>query len=128
MRVRDDDRGSAPAEFVMAGALLTILTLTVLQLGLALHIRNTVTDAASEGARYASLAGSSLDAGADRAAELVATALGPGYATDVSAARTEYRGVEAAVITIRTRLPLIGLVGLDEAMEVNGHAALEALD
>ena len=44
-----DDGGSAVAEFVMVGALLTVLTLSVIQLGLALHIRNTVLDAASEG-------------------------------------------------------------------------------
>src|SRR6476469_4126369 len=47
-----DDSCSATADFVMVGALLTVLTLSVMQLGLALHIRNTVTDAASEGARF----------------------------------------------------------------------------
>ncbi|GMA29919.1 TadE/TadG family type IV pilus assembly protein [Arenivirga flava] len=44
-----DERGSAPAEFVMVSALLLALLLAVLQLGVALHVRNTVTDAASEG-------------------------------------------------------------------------------
>jgi Flp pilus assembly protein TadG len=123
----DSERGSAAAEFAMVGALLTILTLTVLQLGLALHVRNTVTDAASEGARQAALAGSSLDAGVNRAADLISTALGPAYASDISATVTEVRGVEATVVTIRTRLPLIGLIGLEEALEVQGHAALESL-
>ncbi len=41
-----DDRGSAPVEFVLVGLLLTFLTLAVLQLALALHIRNTALDAA----------------------------------------------------------------------------------
>ena len=36
-----------------------MLTLAVVQLALALHVRNTVIDAAAEGARFASLAGSS---------------------------------------------------------------------
>ena len=40
----------------MVGALLTVLTLSVMQLGLALHIRNTMQDAAAEGARYGALA------------------------------------------------------------------------
>ncbi|WP_307807351.1 TadE/TadG family type IV pilus assembly protein [Naasia sp. SYSU D00948] len=47
---RASDDGSAPAEFVMVGAVLVLLVLSVLQLGLALHVRNTVTDAAAEGA------------------------------------------------------------------------------
>ncbi len=34
----------------MVGAVLVLLVLSVLQLGLALHVRNTVTDAAAEGA------------------------------------------------------------------------------
>ena len=44
-----DDTGSAIAEFVMVSALLTVLTLSVLQLGLTLLVRNTVLDAAAEG-------------------------------------------------------------------------------
>ncbi|RIJ01598.1 pilus assembly protein, partial [Clavibacter nebraskensis] len=52
-----DDRGSAPAEFVMVGALLVVLALSVVQLALALHVRTTVLDAAAEGARTAALAG-----------------------------------------------------------------------
>ncbi|BDZ44332.1 TadE/TadG family type IV pilus assembly protein [Naasia aerilata] len=49
MRPGAHDEGSAPVEFVLVGALLTLLVLSVLQLGLALHVRNTVTDAAAEG-------------------------------------------------------------------------------
>ena len=123
-----DDRGSAPAEFVMVAALLTVLTLSVIQLGLALHIRNTVQDAASEGARYAALADSSLDAGVQRSRVLIATAIGGAYASDISASYVDYAGHPATTVTVRTTLPLIGLVGIDGAMEVQGHAAVERLD
>ena len=54
------------AEFVLVGVLLTALLLAVVQLALALHVRNTVLDAAAEGARYAALAGSSAEAGVQR--------------------------------------------------------------
>lgn len=80
-----DDRGSAPAESVMVAALLTVLTLSVLQLGLALHIRNTIQDAASEGARYAALADSSLDAAVQRSRDLIWMAIGGGSADDITA-------------------------------------------
>jgi hypothetical protein len=122
-----DDAGSAVAEFVMVGALLTMLTLSVIQLGLALHIRNTVLDAASEGARFAALADSSLDEGVARSRDLISTAIGPRYATDVRATYGRYLGHPSAIVTVRTPLPLIGLFGLDGGLEVTGHAAVETI-
>ncbi len=122
---RDD--GSAPAEFVMVGALLTVLTLSVIQLGLALHIRNTVLDAAAEGARFAALADNGLQDGADRTRDLITAALGAGYAAGVSADYGSYLGHPATIVTVRTPLPLIGLVGIDGGLEVTGHASVETL-
>ena len=122
-----DDRGSAPAEFAMVAGLLTVLTLSVLQLGLALHIRNTVLDSAAEGARFAALADNGLADGAQRARDLVAAALGPDYARDVTAGYGAYLGHPSAVVTVRTPLPLIGLVGIDGGLEVSGHAAVETV-
>ena len=123
-----DDEGSAAAEFVMVGALLTVMTLSVLQLGLALHVRNTVLDAAAEGARFGALADNTLEDGVTRTTDLITTALGPGYAADVSANYGTYLGHPASIVTVRTPLPLIGLVGIDDGLEVSGHAAVETLD
>lgn len=124
---RRSDNGSAAAEFVLVGALLTVTTLSVLQLGLALFVRNTVLDAASEGARFGALVGNTPSDGAQRAADLITTALGPSYATDVSGAAGDFLGAPSAVVTVRAPLPLIGLVGIDGGIEVSGHAALETL-
>ena len=123
-----DDTGSAAAEFVMVGALLTIMTLSVVQLGLALHVRNTIVDAAAEGARFGALADNTLDDGVTRTTDLITTALGPDYARDVSASYGTYLGHPASIVTVRTPMPLIGLVGIDEGLEVSGHAAVETLD
>jgi hypothetical protein len=123
-----DDRGSAPAEFVMVSALLTIMTLSVLQLGLALHVRNTVLDAAAEGARFAALADNTPGDGVSRTRDLIATALGPGYATDVTAASGTYLEHPAVIVTVRAPLPLLGLIGLESGLEVSGHAAKESVD
>lgn len=125
--ILSEDAGSAVAEFVMVGALLTVLTLSVIQLGLALHIRNTVLDAASEGARFAALADSSLDEGVARSRDLITTAIGPGYAGDVTASYGRYLGHPSAIVTVRTPLPLIGLFGFDGGLEVTGHAAVETI-
>lgn len=112
----------------MVGALLTILTLSVLQLGLALHVRNTVQDAAAEGARFAALADNTLADGTARTRDLIAVALGRGYAADVTATSGRYLEHPAVTVTVRTPLPLVGLIGLDDGLEVSGHAAKEQVD
>jgi hypothetical protein len=112
----------------MVGALLTVLTLSVLQLGLALHIRNTVVDAAAEGARFAALADNGLPDGEERTRQLIEAALGPAYSQKVKGSYGSYLGHPAAIVTVRTALPLIGLVGIDGGLEVHGHAAVETLD
>ncbi len=122
-----DDDGSAVAEFVMVSGLLTILTLSVMQLGFVLFIRNTVVDAAAEGARFGALADNSAADGIARAVDLISTALGPGYAKDVTATSGSYLGHPAITVTVHAPLPLIGLIGLERGLEVSGHAAVETL-
>jgi hypothetical protein len=122
-----DDGGSAVVEFVLVGVLLTVLTLSVIQLGLALLIRNTVLDAASEGARYGALADNSVGDAVARTRDLITTALGPSYARDITVARGSYDGYPADIVTVKAPLPLIGLVGIPNGLEVHGHAAIETL-
>lgn len=111
----------------MVGALLTILTVSVLQLGLALHVRNTVLDAAAEGARFAALADNTPADGAARCRALVVAAIGAGYAEDVRVSTGSWLGHPAVTVTVRTTLPVIGLIGIGGALEVSGHAAVETL-
>jgi Flp pilus assembly protein TadG len=122
-----DERGSAPVEFVLVGVLLTTLTLAVMQLALALLIRNTLQDAAAEGARHAALAGNTLDDGVARTQDLVATAIGDAYAQNITAAYGEQLGHPSTAVLIIAPLPLIGLFGPSRSLEVTGHAALETL-
>jgi Flp pilus assembly protein TadG len=119
--------GSAVVEFVLVGAMLTVLTLSVIQLGLALLIRNTVLDAAAEGARYAALAGNGLPDGVNRTRELIVAALGADYANDIRASYSDFLGHPATTITVYAPLPLIGLVGPDGGLAVTGHAAVETV-
>ena len=120
--------GSAVVEFTFVTLLLTVLTLSVLQLGLALHVRNTVLDAAAEGARCAALADNGPADGVARTRELITTAIGADFAADVSAGYGTFLGHPSVDIRVVTRLPLIGLVGAESALEVRGHAAIETLD
>jgi Flp pilus assembly protein TadG len=110
------------------GVLLTALLLAVVQLALALHVRNTVLDAAAEGARYAALAGSSADAGVQRTRALIDAAIAVDYAGDVRASTTSVGGVPAVAITVHSTLPVVGLLGPERALEVTGHAAIERVE
>ncbi|MBA4247859.1 MAG: pilus assembly protein TadE [Microbacterium sp.] len=128
MRTRlADDRGSAAVEFVLVGVLLTLVTLSVLQVAFALHVRTTLIDAAAEGARFAALADSSLPAGIERSRELITAALGPSYAQSISAGMGAYGGHPVVIVTVSSPLPLIGMIGIDDTLEVSGRAALEPL-
>jgi hypothetical protein len=110
------------------GVLLTVLALAVVQLALALHVRNTVLDAAAEGARYAALAGSSSTDGVARTRDLIAAAISAEYAQDVTAGTASIGGVPVIEVSVRTTLPVIGLLGVPHGLGVAGHAAVETLD
>lgn len=122
------DAGSAVVEFVLVGAMLTFLTLAVLQLALALHVRNTVLDAAAEGARFGALADNAPRDGVARTVELIEAAIGPDFADDVVASTGHWRGYPVVTVTVRTTLPVLGPLGFPGALEVAGHAPIETLD
>jgi Flp pilus assembly protein TadG len=128
--VRDDagDRGSSPVEFVLVGTLLTLLTLAVLQLALAVYVRNVIHDAAVEGAYHAALADTDVQEGVDRTRLSITRAVGETYAEDVSAWRSTSLGHATIEVRVRTTLPVIGLIGIPFAVEIDAHAPEESFD
>lgn len=110
----------------MVAGLLTLVVVAVMQLALALHVRNTVLDAAAEGARYAALAGVGIDGGIERTEDLIATALGDGFEVHTSGSFAEFSGQPVIEISVTAPLPLLGLLG-PTSLEVSGHAAVEVL-
>jgi len=112
-------------EFVLVGALTTVLFAAVLQLALVLHVRSTLVDCAAEGARYGALADRSPADGADRATELITSALHPRYAADVRASSTVLHGLDVVRVEVTAPLPVVGLLGPGGTMTVAGHALEE---
>jgi Flp pilus assembly protein TadG len=119
------ERGSAVVEFTLVSSLLTALFLAVLQLGLALHVRNVLTAAAAEGARYAANADRDTADGEARARSLIDAALPSSYAEDVTAGEEVVGGRAVVVVTVRARIPVIGFLGPARTMTVHGHALEE---
>jgi hypothetical protein len=122
---RQQDGGSAIVDFVLVGALTTVLFAAVLQLTLALHVRSTLVDCAAEGARYGALADRTPADGAERTRDLIEMSVSPRFAQDVRAEATEVDGLPVIRVEVRAALPLVGLIGPGGMLEVAGHALRE---
>jgi Flp pilus assembly protein TadG len=125
MRLSGPDRGSAAADFALVSGLLVLAFLAVLQLAVALHVRNTLVAAAAEGARLAATADRGLDDGVRRTRELVTSSLSPAYAADVTAWYADSGGLRTVVVQVRAPLPLVGLLGPADDLALTAHALVE---
>lgn len=122
---RRGERGSAVAEFVMVTGLVVFLFMAVFQLGLVLHIRNTLISCASEGARLGARADASPGLGAVRTRELITASLADDYAENVSVGTDVVGGVQVVEVRVRAPFPVIGLLGPHGQLDVTGRAFLE---
>lgn len=104
------EQGSAVAEFVMITTLLIVLAFSIIQLVLALHVRNTLTDAAANGAHYGALANRSPSDAAGRTRTLITESLHGGFARDVTVSTAAIGDSQLVTVTVSTRVPLIGFL------------------
>ncbi len=110
----------------MVGALVILLFLAAFQVGFSLHVRNTLTADAMEGARYGARADATTAMGAQRARALIMKTLPDRYAGDVSAARVVEGGAQVVRVTVRAPLPVVGPFGPSQTLTVTGRAYAEA--
>lgn len=125
-RGRGGERGSAVADFAMVSGLVALLFVAVFQVGLALHIRNTLISCASEGARLGARANADPEDGAARTRALISSALSDRFSRNVSARLVDAGGVEAVAVEVVAPLPVIGPLGPDGRLRVVGRAFLES--
>lgn len=118
------EQGSAVLEFVLVAPLVIVLLVALLQFALVLHVRATLTSAAAEGARAASLAGADAEAGVLRTRMLLAETVAGGVVRDIRVRPSTVGPVEVMVVRIDADLPLVGLLG-PTAMSVEGRALVE---
>jgi len=125
MRRARDERGSAVVDFVLVSTILVPLFLGILQVGLFLYVRNTVTAAASEGAHYAAVLNREPDDGAARTRELVSGVVTDGLIDSVSAEETDIDGQPGVEVSVHAHMPPLGLWGPGISFTVEGHAVKE---
>lgn len=119
------DGGAASVEFTLVSALVVLLFLAAIQVGYALHVRNTATAHVIEGARVGARADNTPADGVARATELLATTLPGRYGTTVSGERTSAGGVAVVRVSADLPLPVIGPLGIPGTMTVTGQAYAE---
>lgn len=113
-------------EFTLVSVILVTLFLAILQIGLVLHVRNTLVASAAEGARYAANADRNPADGAILTRQLIADAVSARYADAVTAGYVDRGGVTLVEVRVEATLPLVGLIGPSGSLEVTGHAVEEA--
>jgi Flp pilus assembly protein TadG len=122
---RRNERGSAVVDFVLVMIILIPLFLGILQVALVLHVRNTLTAAASDGARYGATRGHSPSDAIERTRQQIAGALSGRFTQEVTADVEEVAGTPMVVVRAEADVPALGVWGPGLHLEVAGHAVQE---
>jgi hypothetical protein len=122
---RRDERGSAVADFVLVSMLVVPLFLGLLQLGLFLYVKNTVTAAASEGAAYAAVLNRQPADGEAHTRDLIGGVVRDELIDSVEGQSVEVDGQPAVQIVVEAHIPPLGLWGPGIGFSVAGHAIKE---
>lgn len=120
------ERGSAVVDFVLVLVVLVPLFLGILQVALVLHVRNTLTSAAAEGARYAATVDRSLEAGVERTRTQITDAVAGRFAEHVTATHAVKDGVPVVRVDVVAEVPPLGVWGPGVQVAVSGHAVEES--
>jgi len=119
--------GAAVVDFVLVSLVLVPLVLGLVQVALVLHVRNTLTAAATEGARYAATIDRRPEDGVARTRTQIAGAIADRFADDVTGSDVAVDGVPAVEIRVHATVPALGLWGPAVSLDVTGHAVREAV-
>ncbi len=110
---------------MLVSLVLVPLVLGLIQVGLVLHVRNTLAAAATEGARYGATIDRTPQDGAARTRSQIDDAIASRFADDVSARRETVDGVPTVAVTVRASVPALGLWGPAVDLSVTGHGVQE---
>lgn len=118
---RRSEKGAAVVDLVLVMVVLVPLVLGIIQVALVMHVRNTLASAAAEGARLAATRDRGPADGVALTRAQIQGAVAGRFAEAVSARQSGDR-VE---VTVRARVPALGLGGPAVELRVSGHAVEE---
>lgn len=123
-RFRASEEGSEVVSTVLVQGLVVLVILLLVQIAFASHVRTMSVSAASEGARRGGLLGGDEEEAAARTGELLDSLVGAAKDREIAVDRESDAGVDILVVTVRTRLPLVGGFG-PRWLTVHGRALVE---
>ena len=97
----------------------------ILQAGIVAHVSAITTDSAIVGAAYAALADSSIPAGVQRTRDLIDAGIASDLVESVSGSVAPLGASTIAIITVRYRVPALGLFLPTISTSTRGRAILE---
>ncbi len=109
-------------------AVLLPLFAGIVQVALVLHVRNTLTSAASEGARHAATYDHDLADGEQRTRDEIGRALAARFAEEVRIEEHVVEGRPGVRVTVEATVPAFGLGGPSVSLRVRGHAVEETIE
>jgi Flp pilus assembly protein TadG len=121
------EHGAAVVDFVLVSMVLVPLVLGLVQVALVLHVRNTLTAAATEGARYAATVDRQPRDGVERTRSQITGAIADRFADRITAVDAVVDGVPTVEVRVRATVPPLGLWGPGVSLEVVGHGVREAV-
>ena len=119
-----DERGSEVVSTVLVQGLVVLVILLLTQLAFASYVRTMSVSAASEGARRGGLLGGDEQEAVARTSELLDSLVGAPRDREISVSRESDAGTDILVVTVRTRLPLVGGLG-PRWLTVRGRSLVE---
>ncbi len=119
------EHGSAVVDFVLVLVVVVPLFLGIFQVALVLHVRNTLTAAASEGARYAATVDRPVEAGAAKTRQQISGALAARFARGVTARPAPVHGAAGVEVEVTAEVPPLGIWGPGVRLTARGHAVEE---
>ncbi len=121
------EQGAAVVDFALVSLVLVPLVLGLVQVGLVLHVRNTLVSAATEGARYGATVDRSPRDAVARTRQQISGAVADRFAQRVTARRSSAGGVPTVVVEVRAEVPPLGLWGPPVHLDVQGHGVQETV-
>lgn len=119
------ESGAAVVDFVLVSLVLLPLFLGLVHVGLVLYVRNSVTAAATEGARYAARLDHGPADGVVRTRAQLDGVVGNRYVVDVRGRDRVLDGLLVAEVQVRVRIPPLGLWGPVTDLRLTGHGIRE---
>lgn len=121
---RGFERGSEVVSTVLVQGLAVVVILLLAQVAFGSYVRMMSVSAASEGARRGGLLGGNEEEARARTGELLDSLVGAARDRQIDVGRESEGGVDILVVTVRTRLPLVGGLG-PRWLTVRGRSLVE---